>query len=317
MLHKTKKLLLIAFLLLGIAVSLTIAYQTNILFTMKVATFAPELREVSGIEFDKKGRLWAINDGGDGPHLYKVAQDGSVERKVKISNGRNLDWEDMTQDDFGHFFIGDFGNNDHIRKWLTIYKIENPIDIKTETTEAEIIKFQFPKDILTDDHELNKNHDLEAFVYYQGQLFLFTKNRNEEFDGKTHLFKIGDHAANFKADYVSSYVTCTQMQKSCWITSAALSPKRDKLALLDSKRVWLFTEWQGDNFFSGNVYKIDLGLLTQKESVTFYDNDTLVFTDEEYYGVGRNAYKLDLSTADKELIKKADAKTGLFLHSLN
>jgi hypothetical protein len=46
-----------------------------------------------------------------------------------ITNANDIDWEDMTQYDFGHFFLGDFGNNENKRKWLTKYKIENPIDI--------------------------------------------------------------------------------------------------------------------------------------------------------------------------------------------
>ena len=53
----------------------------------------------------------------------------------------------MTQDDFGHFFIGDFGNNENMQQWLTVYKIENPIDIKGNTTQAEIIKFTYPEQV--------------------------------------------------------------------------------------------------------------------------------------------------------------------------
>jgi len=68
---------------------------------------------------------------------------GNIKRSINISNAKNIDWEDLTQDDFGHFFIGDFGNNNNKRNDLTIYKIENPIDIKTTETEAEVIRFKF------------------------------------------------------------------------------------------------------------------------------------------------------------------------------
>jgi hypothetical protein len=107
------------------------------LFRMKTVTVDPKLREISGIEFDKYKRLWAINDSGDDPKLYMLNKDGSIAREVTVTNAKNIDWEDMTQNRFGHFFLGDFGNNDNDRRWLTIYKIENPIDIKTDTTEAE------------------------------------------------------------------------------------------------------------------------------------------------------------------------------------
>jgi len=69
--------------------------------------------------------------------------------------------------------------------------------------------------------------------------------------------------------------------------------------LLDSQSIWLFENWQGDDFFSGDAYKIDLGIVTQKESVTFYDDNTIIFTDEEFMGIGRNAYVIRLDEQDK------------------
>ena len=209
----------------------------------------------------------------------------------------------MTQDDFGHFFIGDFGNNDNIRKWLTIYKIENPIDIKGTETQAEIIKFTFPEQLNFPPKASEKNFDLEAFVFYKRKLYLFSKNRTEPFDGDTNLYKIGDHADNYQASFISNFNTCTTHEKLCWITSAALSPDRTKLVLLDSERLWLFENWKNDDFFSGDAYKIDLGIVTQKEAVTFSDNNTVIFTDEEFNGIGRNSYMIKLDQVTKNPIQ--------------
>ena len=89
-----------------------LSYQ---LYQNKFVTLDPQLKEVSGIEFDKRGRLWAINDSGDGPFLYQVDDKGKVQRRVQVVNAKNIDWEDMTQNEFGHFFLGDFGNNDNLR----------------------------------------------------------------------------------------------------------------------------------------------------------------------------------------------------------
>jgi len=306
-------------------VVLFVSFEVDKLYRLKDIEIGAELKEISGIEFDKYQRMWAINDGGDGPYLYHVQRNGNIKRKILVSNGKNIDWEDMTQDDFGHFFIGDFGNNDRKRDWLTIYKIENPIDIKTDETSAEIIKFSFPKKRIakpvstaenTDKSsiESNKeieyeslavNYDLEAFIYFKSQLYLFTKNREEPFDGKTHLFRVGRYAANFEAEYINSFTTCTSFQMSCWITSAAMSPDRTKLVLLDSNRLWLYENWQGDNFFTGDVYSIDLGIITQKESVAFFDNDLIVFTDEQFKGIGGNAYKIKLSEAELTKVQSA------------
>jgi hypothetical protein len=66
------------------------------------------------------------------------------------------------------------------------------------------------------------------------------------------------------------------------------------LVLLDSQRLGLFENWQDDDFCSGDAYEIDLGTITQKESVTFYDDNTVVYTDEEFMGIGRNVYLIKL-----------------------
>lgn len=287
--------------LLVLTLTLTATHQ---LYSSKLVTLDSKLKEISGIEVDKAGNFWAINDGGNSAQVHQIQSDGKVAKTITITNARNLDWEDMTQDDFGHFFIGDFGNNDNIRKWLTIYKIENPIDIKGTETQAEIIKFTFPKQLNFPPKASEKNFDLEAFVFYKKHLYLFSKNRTEPFDGDTNLYKIGDHADNYQADFVSNFNTCTTYEKLCWITSAALSPNRTKLVLLDSERLWLFENWQGDDFFSGDAYKIDLGIVTQKEAVTFFDENTIIFADEEFNGIGRNSYMIKLDQVTKERVTK-------------
>ncbi|WP_341219268.1 hypothetical protein [uncultured Pseudoalteromonas sp.] len=300
---KKSILLTTAFIFLVVAVFIISSIYT--LYSKKEISFDPKLKEISGIEFDKRDRLRAINDGGDDPKLYRLNKDGSIAQEILVSNAKNIDWEDMTQNKFGHFFLGDFANNKNDRRWLTIYKIENPIDIKTDTTNAEIIKFTYPEMDGNPIKPSNRNFDLEAFVALGRHLYLFTKNRTEPFDGITNLYKVGDHAANFKAQLIGSFKTCTTMEKLCWITSAALSPDRKKLVLLDSTSIWLFENFKGDQFFSGDVSKIDVGIVTQKEAITFYDDNTIVFTDEEFKGIGGNAYFIKLDKAKKVVVKRA------------
>ncbi|SIS90398.1 hypothetical protein [Neptunomonas antarctica] len=285
-----------------------LAYRTWLLNSTKFISFDTQLEEISGIEFDKKQQLWAINDGGDSPRLYQLGATGKIERSIEIENAKNWDWEDMTQDDFGHFFIGDFGNNDNDREWLTIYKIENPIDIKSDKTRAEIIKFTNPEFKSVKGIKISKNahYDVEAFIYYKRGLYLFSKNRSSPFDGKTRLYRIGDHAANFQAEYINEFSTCATIKELCWVTSAALSPDRTKLVLLDSERLWLFENWKGDDFFSGDAYQIDLGIVTQKEAVTFYNNEVIVFTDEVFNGIGGNGYAIHLDRVKKRLIHTSE-----------
>ncbi|KTF09041.1 hypothetical protein Q4540_03715 [Pseudoalteromonas carrageenovora] len=299
-----KKSILITTAIIFLVVAAFIGTSIYTLYSKKEISVDPKLKEISGIEFDKHQRLWAINDSGDEPKLYRLNKDGSIAKEILVTNAKNIDWEDMTQNKFGHFFLGDFGNNKNERKWLTIYKIENPIDIKGNTTEAEIIKFTYPELDGTPVTPEQRNYDLEAFVALGRHLYLFTKNRTEPFDGITNVYKVGDHAANFDAQLIDSFKTCTTMEKLCWITSAALSPDRKKLVLLDSTSIWLFENFKGDKFFSGDVSRIDLGIVTQKEAITFYDDNTIVFTDEEFKGIGGNAYFIKLDEVTKNVIRK-------------
>ena len=253
-----KKTILITTTIIFLVVAAFIGTSIYTLYSKKEISVDPKLKEISGIEFDKQQRLWAINDGGNEPKLYRLNKDGSIAKEILVENAKNIDWEDMTQNKFGHFFLGDFGNNKNDRRWLTIYKIENPIDIKTDTTQAEIIKFTYPEMDGSPIKPNNRNFDLEAFVALGRHLYLFTKNRTEPFDGITKVYKVGDHAANFKAELIDSFKTCTTLEKLCWITSAALSPDRKKLILLDSTSIWLFENFEGDKFFSGDVSKLSL-----------------------------------------------------------
>ena len=300
-----KKSILITSVIVFSIITAVVGSSIYTLYSKKVVSVDPKLKEISGIEFDKHKRLWAINDSGDEPKLYRLNDDGSIAKEVLVTNAKNIDWEDMTQNKFGHFFLGDFGNNKNERKWLTIYKIENPIDIKTNTTEAEIIKFTYPELDGSPIQPNQRNYDLEAFVAFGRHLYLFTKNRTEPFDGITNVYKVGDHAANFDAQLIDSFKTCTTMEKLCWITSAALSPDRKKLALLDSTSIWLFENFKDDKFFSGDVFKIDLGIVTQKEAITFYDDNTIAFTDEEFKGIGGNVYFIKLDQVTKVKVQRS------------
>ena len=259
-------------------------------YSYKIMSVSPALKEISGIEYDKAGDLWALNDGGNSAEIHQIDSLGNISRSIKITNAKNVDWEDMTQDDQGDFFIGDFGNNLNKRNDLTIYKIKNPVDIKGDKTKAEIIHFKFNDQDLSDKKESDRNFDVEAFVFYKEKLLLFTKNRTIPFDGFSDLYVMGDDTSNQNAKMISRFDTCNSDKYQCWVTSAAISPNGEKLALLGSDSMWIFTNWEGLDFFSGDVEEIDLGIVTQKEAITFYNDSIVILADEEFKGIGGNLY---------------------------
>ena len=84
-----------------------------------------KLKEVSGIVYAEKDDLfWTLEDKGNANKIYGLnAKNGAIEKTVTIENAINTDWEDITKDAVGNLYIGDFGNNDNVRKDLCIYKI--------------------------------------------------------------------------------------------------------------------------------------------------------------------------------------------------
>jgi hypothetical protein len=96
-----------------------------------------------------------------------------------------------------------------------------------------------------------------------------------------------------KAGLIGSFTPCKEYA-TCRITSADISPEGDKIVLLSYGKLWIFTEFGEDDFTKGTIRFIDLGATTQLESVSFLDNTTLLLTDEQRAGTGRNLYSFSL-----------------------
>ena len=109
-----------------------------------IADLPYTLREVSGTEITKDSDLlWMVNDAGNSSILYGLDQKGNILKELKI-NAKNKDWEELTSDDDGNLYIGDFGNNDNDRKNLAILKIKKEDLESDKTVDVEKIKFHYP-----------------------------------------------------------------------------------------------------------------------------------------------------------------------------
>ena len=83
------------------------------------------LDEVSGIEtINGSDLVWALEDSGNKNEIYGIDKEGKIVETVTLEGVKNTDWEDITADNEGNLYVGDFGNNDNERKNLAIYKID-------------------------------------------------------------------------------------------------------------------------------------------------------------------------------------------------
>ena len=94
----------------------------------------------------------------------------------------------------------------------------------------------------------------------------------------------------FPAERISDFTTCGG--RTCWITAADISKDGKKVVLLNHKSAWVFTNFKGDDFFSGDVKEFKFGHTSQKESITFKNDSLIYIADEETKNDGRNLYKI-------------------------
>lgn len=247
------------------------------------------LKEVSGTEVIQNSNIiWMLNDGGNKPKLYAVSEKGKIEKDIYIK-AKNRDWEDLTSDDDGNLYIGDFGNNNNKRKNLTILRVDKKY-LDKKNAEVDKIKFKYPNQHKYPPKKKDRFFDTESFFYFDNHLYIFTKSRVKDKYGKTFLYRIPAKKGDYVAEFIGEYENCKDLE--CWITSADISSDGKTVVLLSQKNILLFSNFKDDNFLSGDVRKIELKHRSQKEGICFKDNNTLLITDERAHGSGGNLYEL-------------------------
>lgn len=260
-----------------------------------VFSLPKSIKESSAVEVIKNSNIiWTIQDRGNKPEIFGLTADGTIKYQNTIMGVENTDWEDLTSDEQGNLYIGDFGNNKNERKDLCIYKISGTDVLKKEIAVSSKITFYYPEQKAFPPKKSARNFDVESFFVFKNNFYLFTKNRSSKFDGTTHLYRIPNQSGNHKAELISSFKTCENFNH-CAITSADSSPSGKTIALLSSNQVWLFSDFEKDDFFKGKMKNISLPTFTQKEGICFVDENTLYITDEKDKKTGGNLYKLLLS----------------------
>nr|WP_288834057.1 hypothetical protein [uncultured Flavobacterium sp.] len=258
-------------------------------------TLPKQLKEVSGIVFTESSKLlWTLEDSGNANEIYAVDNQGEIQKTLTIAQTQNIDWEDITKDGQGNLYIGDFGNNGNTRKDLAIYKIAKDSLQNESVIPSYKISFAYPEQTEFPPKKTKLFYDVEAFVEYQNNFYLFTKNRSKGFDGTTLLYKVPNKAGFHQAELLGEFKAEGDYQNAA-ITSATISPDGKKVVLLSHSKIWIFQNFTSDNFFSASVNKVDLHHFSQKEAICFKDNTTLLIADEKTKKIGGLVYQLDLS----------------------
>ena len=260
---------------------------------LKVVAELPSiLEEASGIQQIKgSDLLWMLNDSGNSSTLFGLTVKGKIKKQLKI-NALNYDWEDLTVDTEGNMYIADFGNNRNNRKDLVIYKVNHKDLHGNKDVEVERIAFSYPEQKAFPPNKKRYFFDAESLFWKNDSLYIFTKSRVRGNPGVTSLYKIAALPGTYQAEFVSEFKTCDK--GGCWVTSADISPNGKKVVLLNHDAVWLFTDFNGNDFFSGKSKRLPFDHTSQKESVCFKNDSTLYITDERSGIKGGYLYEFSL-----------------------
>jgi len=233
----------------------------------KIGKMPPQIVETSGLaRIAGKNTLWTHNDGGNPAMLFEVQTSGKVASTLALSQLKNVDWEDLAQDNAGNLYLADVGNNNNQRRDLQIYKI-NPA--KPEAVQT--IKLRYADQTQFPPAPNARNFDCEAVVWHADKLYLFSKNRSKT-NRYVRLYSMPAQAGSYAPAPQDS------IQINTMVTGADVSPDGRTLALITYGKVLFFDVTDGVSFKKPLLcLKTGRG---QTEALVFINNQDFVFGNE-------------------------------------
>ena len=212
------------------------------------------------------GTYYSFGDNGNAATLFQIDGTGRVTNEVSVG-AKNKDWESLTRDPQGNYFIGDCGNNNSDRRDLRLLRVNpaNPQQVgKIDFTYADQTEFP-PK-------KKQRNFDCEASLWHEGKVWLFTKDPQEQ---ASNVYTVADQPGQYTAQRVASLAVPSQ------VTDAALSPNGRRLVLLGRGELFIFDGNSWADILKATPRQIDLSGAGQTEGVAFKNETTLVISTEE------------------------------------
>lgn len=263
------------------ALGLLTLFISSFVFAQTDFKLPNELSEISGLEKISDSVLIAINDGGNEPILFFLDIKGTITRKVRVSNASNTDWEALAIDE-KYVYIGDFGNNMNERKDLCIYRV-NRQDIATlneVTAEKMSISYKEQSEFPPKDHE--RYFDAEAMTFFEGQLWIFTKNSTKPFDGKSFIYMVQFEANQSKA---LSKVSELKLNKTSYLKDAVTSActVESSIVLTTYNRL-IKLDFPKQGLSKSTIYKYPH--IQQVEACTYLGTNTYFLSNEQHKFLG-------------------------------
>jgi hypothetical protein len=265
----------------------------------KVGELPHELTESSGLAVSRtqQGVVWSHNDSGDGPNLYAIDPSGRLLAIIPVANADAIDWEDMASGPCPApfqaattstcLYVADSGDNDRVRKELTVYVIVEPslaaTDAKPRAVMAQSFRYRYP----------DQPDDCEAIaVLPNGDVIVVSKGRagTIDFFGIPAVSVAGALTSGeiLTAEHLGDTGIQPTGRIGRLVTGAAVSPDGMTLALRTYNEVFFYRAMQAGR--EGTLWR-DLGrpcslgdAEPQGEAIDYLDDQTLLLTSERSRG---------------------------------
>jgi hypothetical protein len=184
------------------------------------------VRESSGVVASRthEGVFWTHNHSGNSPTLYAIGQDGRPLGAFRLGIS-SKDWEDVANDDQGHPYVGEIGDNDAKRPFIAVHQFAEPDPANPggRITPLKTWRLRFP----------DRPVDCESLFIHASHGYLISKVVDGQPAG-VYRFPL-----DAPAEVVLEKVTDLPIHRP--VTSADLSADGERLAVLSRSGLHLFT----------------------------------------------------------------------------
>jgi hypothetical protein len=235
----------------------------------RLARLPAPIAESSGLaRGDSAGLVWTHGDGGTAATLYLAGLDGRLRGSLPLAPLANHDWEELTRDPAGRFYIGDFGNNRNDRRDLAIYRVTPGAG----RARIDTIAFRYPDQAAFPPPSARRHFDCEAMVFYHDTLHLFTKDRSRAHC--TRYYVVPARPGRYVATLRDS------LRLGTLVTGAALRPDGQAVALLGYGAMFVFAGPPNRRLFRQLKAYRRLPATGQAEGVVYLNDQDLLLSNE-------------------------------------
>lgn len=210
---------------------------------------------------------YSFGDGGNSAMLYEISGAGKLVRSFEVGAPNN-DWESLSRDNSGNYYIGNCGNNESTRRNLSIYRLrlDNPQQVGK-------INFTYPDQSEFPPKKKARNFDCEASLWNEGQVWLFTKDRGQS--STSNVYSVPEQPGTYTAKKVTSLPIPGQ------VTDAALRPDGRRLVLLGRGELFILDGNTWADILKSTPRQVSLEGAGQTEGAVFKDSNTLLISTEQ------------------------------------